>query len=151
MFGHYAYYQHVSQMAFWALKSCILFNSTVYLRNLVQQAGETFTCFLALVTEVGERKVENGQTKDMLIEQLTWEGLNTIIHNAIEAVRQGEHPQMGNHYKRLDSGVSSIAALTTSLDALLVAQHKIILREGIAPDRTCWGCGETGHLRRNYP
>lgn len=88
MFGHYAYYQHVSQMAFWALKSCILFNSTVYLRNLVQQAGETFTYFLALVTEAGERKVENGRTKDMLIEQLTWEGLNTIIHNAMEAVRQ---------------------------------------------------------------
>lgn len=82
-------------MAFLSLRSCTLFNSTVYIINLVQQAGETFTYFLALVTEAVERKVENGPTKDMPIEQLTWEGLNTIMHNSVAAVRHDDSHKWG--------------------------------------------------------
>lgn len=66
MIEHYAYYQKVSELAIWTLKSCIPHDSTGYFRNLVKKAGEYFMNFLARVTEAVERRVKNGPTKEML-------------------------------------------------------------------------------------
>lgn len=73
MIGHYAYYQQVSELSFWTLKSCIPHDSTVYFRNSVKKPGEFFMNFLARVTEAVERRVNMAQLKTC---PLTWEGLN---------------------------------------------------------------------------
>lgn len=55
--------------------------------NLVQQAVEPFSDFLILVTNAVEKYIPFGPTKDIIIKQLTQEGLNTVPHNAIAPVR----------------------------------------------------------------
>lgn len=87
MIGLYAYYQQVSDLAFKTLKLCMPQDSVSYFDNLVQQAVRLFPEFLTHVINAVEKHIPSGPTKDTLIKQLTWEGFNTITHNAFVLVR----------------------------------------------------------------
>lgn len=46
-------------------------DTSAYFNNLIQQAGEVFTNFLAHVNDAVKHRVNAGPTGDMLIKQLT--------------------------------------------------------------------------------
>lgn len=73
------------------------------------------------------------------------------MFNAVATVRNEDIHKQVIATRELGPGVSLIAVLTTTLDALLVDQHTKTTEEGTLPDRTCWGYGKTRHWRRDCP
>lgn len=136
-------------LAFKALKSCT-HNPSVYFCNLVQQSGESFTDFLARVTMSVEQRIHLGPTREMLIKQLTWEGLNAPTHNVVT----------GSAMMIFTNGYLSLWAWTPAQVPLLPWQHPLTLlsdrqqsvdhHHHSRRDWSAWGCGKPGHLRRDW-
>ena len=120
--------------------------------TLVQQSGESFMVFLFRVTEAVERPVDAGPSRDMLIKQLAWEGLNAPTHNAVAAIGNDDNHKWVVATHNLDPGAGPIAALTASIDILVIecVRGCALFMKG-PPNRTCWGCGKPGHLKRTTP
>ena len=87
MIGLHTYYQQVADLTLKTLKFCTPWDSVGYLHNLAWQAVRLFPEFLTHVTSAVGKCIPSGPTKDILIKQLTWEGFNTVTHNATACVR----------------------------------------------------------------
>ncbi|KAK7819640.1 hypothetical protein U0070_012594 [Myodes glareolus] len=83
MIGLHPYFQQVFKVAFKNLKLCMPQDKCY----LVQQSAEPFPEFLTRVTNVIEKLIQFVPTEDILIKQLTWEGLITVTYYFISPVR----------------------------------------------------------------
>lgn len=101
-------------LAFKALKSCTP-NPSVCFCNVVQQSGESFTDFLSRVTMAVEQRVHPWPTKEMLIKQLTWEGLSVATRNVVT----------GSAMMIFANGYLSLGAWTLAQVPLLSWQHPL--------------------------
>lgn len=80
--------------------------------------------FLSCLTEAVERQDNTGPTRHMLIKRLTWEGLNAPIHNVVIAIRNDDIHKQAVATHNLDPGAGHIAALTASIDALVMKCYR---------------------------
>lgn len=96
--------------------------------------------------------VDLDPTREMLIKQLIQEGLNASTHYVV-AVAQNEdlHKQV-LATRDLDHSKGPIVTLTTPLDLLIVdRQCTNDTPKGSQVGRSCWECGELGHLQCDCP
>ena len=78
--------------------------------------------------------------------------LMTPTCSAVAAVLNDDFPKWVVAIHNLDLVLNPIAALTASIDTLVMehVQRTHPSSEG-PPDHTCWGCGKPGHLRLGCP
>jgi hypothetical protein len=104
------------------------------------------------VTEAVERQVDAGPTRDRLMKQLTWEGLNAPTQNALASIRNDDIHKWIVTTCEFYPGAGPIASLSPSIDALVMehVQRTHLLPEGPS-DCTCCGYGKSDNLKWDCP
>ena len=111
---------------------------------------EPFPEFLTHVTNAFEGYVPSGHAKDIIIKQLTLEGLNTVTHNSIVPVRNEDIHKWVLAAHDIDTQNRPISAPMASINLLVNA--KLGKNENfVLPVHTYWRCAESGHLHRDCP